>query len=117
MLRLKLSLAPEWVEVAGGVRLFCAPCTTSVLAEARGSAEVQAVVPAGNAALISHLVAKRVAHLVVRDWEGVGDVEGNPVPVEPDWIEALFEADHRISDRFLAQVVTPALEVDAEKNV
>lgn len=116
MLRLSLTLAPQWVEVLPGVRLHCAPMTAAVLAEARGAADWQAAATAGNVPLATHLMARRVAQLVTLDWDGVGDLDGNPVEPTEDWIAALFDARKDVADRFFTAVVQPFLVLDAEKN-
>lgn len=117
MLKLDLSLAPKWIDVGSGVRLFCAPCTAGVMADARGSAGVIEAHAADNAALVTHRLAKRVAQLVIQSWEGVGDLDGNLVEPSPAWIEALFEARGSIVDAFLEAVLLPAMRIETEKNV
>lgn len=116
MLRLSLTLSPQWVEMLPGVRLHCAPMTASVLAEARGAVDWQAAATAGNVPLATHLMARRVAQLLVLDWDGVGDMDGNPVEPLEDWIAALFDARKDMADRFFTKVVQPFLTLDAEKN-
>lgn len=117
MLKLSLTLAPQWVEMLPGVRLYCAALTGSVLAEARGDAGWQAAAEAGNVPLATHLMARRVAQLLTLDWDGVGDLDGNPVEPTPAWIAALFDARKDVADRFFTAVVQPFLVLDAEKNV
>jgi hypothetical protein len=121
MLRLHLDLAPRWVDVGHGVRLFCAPCTAGVMADAGGSAGVAEAQAAKNSALITHRMAKRVGQLVIKAWEGVGDTDGTPVEPTPEWIEALFdtpsEVRQSIVDAFCDAVLLPAMRIETEKNV
>ena len=49
------------------------------------------------------------------DWEGVGDADGNPVPVTPEGIDALLEV-WPIFEAFQAVYVSKGLLLDAEKN-
>jgi hypothetical protein len=116
MLKLDLSLAPKWVDVGSGVRLFCTACTSTILAEARGAADVMAAAETGNQILVSHLFARHVARLVVRDWEGVGDAQGNAAPVTEDYVLALMEARQSIAERFAMNFVQPYLQAELEKN-
>jgi hypothetical protein len=116
MLKLDLILAPRWVEVAPGVRLHCAPCTSSVLAEARGAPDVMAASEMGNPILVSHLFSRHVARLVVVAWEGVGDAEGNPVVPTAEYVQALFERHQPIAERFAIEFLGPVLTMESEKN-
>ena len=61
-------------------------------------------------------MAKAVARRAVLEWEGVGDDDGNLVPVSPDGIDALLEI-WPVFEAFQAQYVARGLMLDQEKNV
>jgi hypothetical protein len=98
MLRLTLKTGPEWLDLGHGVRLQVAPLTTAIMMAARKSAQGQIALPEGADDELADLdtdsiglaMAKAVARIVVTDWQGVGDADGNPVPVSPEGIDALL---------------------------
>jgi hypothetical protein len=53
--------------------------------------------------------------MVIDEWDGVGDADGEPVPVSQDWIDALFDL-WPMFETFQVGVVAGAMLVDAEKN-
>jgi hypothetical protein len=120
MLRLNLSTEPQWLELGHGVRLLVEPLTTAIMLAARCD---RAIVAAASFAKISasnddlaRIVAKAVARIVVKDWEGVGDEDGKPLPLTPEGIDALLEL-WPIFETFQATYIAGALILDAEKNV
>lgn len=60
-------------------------------------------------------MAKALARLVVEDWEGVGDADGNPVPVNPEGIDALLDI-LPLFEAFQLRYVSKGLLLDEEKN-
>jgi hypothetical protein len=60
-------------------------------------------------------MAKAVARRAVLDWEGVGDDQGNPVPVSPEGIDALLDI-WPVFEAFQTSYVARGLILDAEKN-
>ena len=120
MLKLNLSSEPRWVDLGHGVRVCVAPLTTSVMMAARKDAAIlDAVERQGEAAVedddIAVIVAKAVGRELIRDWEGVSDADGNPAPVSPENVDALFDI-WPMFEAFQAQIVAGAMLVDAEKN-
>ena len=91
MLRLDLTAEPRWLDLGHGVRLRVAPLTTALMVAARSDAPSRRCPrppPTRTRALV---FAKAIARIAVTDWEGVGDADGNPVPVTPAGIDALLE--------------------------
>jgi hypothetical protein len=127
MLRLNLTSETEWLDLGHGVRLQVLPLTTATMMAARKEAQAQFVLPdnagTGDTARISDLdtdsiglaMAKAVARIVVTDWEGVGDTDGNPVAVSPEGIDALLDI-WPIFEAFQTSYIARAMILDAEKN-
>jgi hypothetical protein len=119
MLRLNLSTEPRWLDLGHGVRLLVEPLTTAIMLAARGDPTI--VAAAGDAEGsasnddLARIVAKAVARIVVKDWEGVGDEDGGPLPLTPDGIDALLEL-WPIFEAFQTKYIAGALILDAEKN-
>jgi hypothetical protein len=64
---------------------------------------------------LARIVAKAVARIVVKDWEGVGDEDGKPLALTPEGIDALLEL-WPIFEAFQTKYIAGALILDAEKN-
>ena len=117
MLRLSLASEPEWLDLGHGVRVRVLPCTSGVMAAARGSDAVEALVAAGaSEAELALALAKGIAGIALLDWEGVGDADGNPIPVSPEAASALMDV-WPLFEAFQARYVATGLLLDAEKNV
>ena len=119
MLRLNLSTEPRWLDLGHGVRLLVEPLTTAIMLAARSdptivAAAVDAEANASNDDL-ARIVAKAVARIVVKDWDGVGDENGKPLPLTPEGIDALLEL-WPIFEAFQTNYIAGALILDAEKN-
>ena len=121
MLRLNLSTEPRWLDLGHGVRLLVEPLTTAIMLAARSDpAIVAAAVEADRDTVhsnddLARIVAKAVARIVVKDWEGVGDEDGKPLPLTPEGIDALLEL-WPIFEAFQTKYIAGALILDAEKN-
>jgi hypothetical protein len=116
MLRLDLTAEPRWLDFGHGVRLRVAPPTTALMVAARSDTAVEAMAPIASDEERPLAFAKAIARRAVTDWEGVGDADGNPVPVTPPGIDALLEV-WPIFEAFQAAYVSKGLLLDAEKNV
>jgi len=122
MLRLNLSNEPQWLDFGHGVRLFVEPLTTAVMLAARSDPAILVATQAdegGGAPSnddLALIVAKAVARIVVKDWEGIGDAEDKPLPLTPEGIDALLEV-WPIFEAFQTRYIAGALILDAEKNV
>ncbi|KGL00042.1 hypothetical protein [Thalassobacter sp. 16PALIMAR09] len=120
MLRLNLSTEPRWLDLGHGVRLLVEPLTTAIMLAARSDPTIIAAAAVeGEAAHsnddLARIVAKAVARIVVKDWEGVGDEDGKLLPLTPEGIDALLEL-WPIFEAFQAKYIAGALILDAEKN-
>ena len=121
MLRLNLSTEPRWLDLGHGVRLLVEPLTTAIMLAARSDpAIVAAAADAESDAAhsnddLARIVAKAVARIVVKDWEGVGDEDGKPLLLTPEGIDALLEL-WPIFEAFQTKYIAGALILDAEKN-
>ena len=119
MLRLNLSAEPHWLDLGYGVRLLVEPLTTAIMLAARSDPTiVAAATDAEDSASnddLARIVAKAVARIVVKDWDGVGNEEGEPLPLTPDGMDALLEL-WPIFEAFQSKYIAGALILDAEKN-
>ncbi|MCV2870635.1 hypothetical protein OEW28_18640 [Defluviimonas sp. WL0002] len=113
MLRLKINRAPEWVDLARGVRVQVSPVTSSVMVAARSDI---AALPEGlDPGVVSVALTKAIARRVVIDWDGVGDEDENPIGVSEAAVDALIDL-HLMCEAFNARVLWPYLELQREKN-
>ena len=120
MLQLNLSTEPRWLDLGHGVRLLVEPLTTAIMLAARSDPTIVAAAAVeGDASHsnddLARIVAKAVARIVVKDWDGVCDEEGEPLPLTPDGMDALLEL-WPIFEAFQTKYIAGALILDAEKN-
>ena len=121
MLRLNLSNEPRWLDLGHGVRLLVEPLTTAIMLAARSDPTILAAAQGsepsdeGSNDDLARIVAKAVARIVVKNWEGVGDEDGKPLPLTPEGIDALLEL-WPIFEAFQTKYIAGALILDAEKN-
>lgn len=116
MIRLNLIATPQWLTLAPGLRLQVAPLTTALMVSARADPAIEALPEGASQETLALAMAKAIARRAVRDWEGVGDAVGQPLPVTPEGIDALLEI-WPIFEAFQTQYVAKGLILDAEKNV
>ncbi|EDM72254.1 hypothetical protein RAZWK3B_08391 [Roseobacter sp. AzwK-3b] len=125
MLRLTLSNEPSWLDLGHGVSLLVEPLSTAVMMAARSDPAVRAVA-GDNADLedaagsdrddqIAVIVAKAVARIVVKDWEGIGDADGQPIEPTPNRIDALLDI-WPIFEAFQTRYIAGGLILELEKN-
>jgi hypothetical protein len=119
MLRLNLSNEPRWLDLGHGVRLLVEPLTTAIMLAARSDPTIVAAASDAETDTandnLARIVAKAVARIVVKDWDGVGDEDGKPLPLTPEGIDALLEL-WPIFEAFQTKYIAGALILDAEKN-
>jgi hypothetical protein len=117
MLRLNLASEPDWLDLGHGVRVHVLPCTSGVMAAARGSDAVEALVAAGaSEPELALALAKGIASIALLEWEGIGDADGSPIPVSPEAASALMDV-WPLFEAFQARYVAKGLLLDQEKNV
>ena len=59
---------------------------------------------------------RRSAGIAILDWEGVGDIDGNPVEPSPEGIGALLDL-YPVFERFQLDYIAKGLVLELEKNV
>jgi hypothetical protein len=120
VLRLNLSNEPQWLDLGYGVRLLVEPLTTAIMLAARSDPTIVAAAGDADGSAsnddLARIVAKAVARIVVKDWDGVGDEVGKPLALTPQGIDALLEL-WPIFEAFQTKYIAGALILDAEKNV
>lgn len=124
MLHLNLSNEPEWLDLGHGVEILVEPMTTALMMAARKVAQSQIELPDTleieaeefDTDGIALAMAKAVACIAIKDWSGVGDEKGDPVPVSSEGINALLDI-WPIFEAFQTKYVARAMILDAEKNV
>lgn len=119
MLRLNLSNEPRWLDLGHGVRLLVEPLTTAIMLAARSDPAIVAAAADAETGTsnddLARIVAKAVARIVVKDWEGVGDEDGEQLALTPEGVDALLEL-WPIFEAFQTKYIAGALILDAEKN-
>jgi len=116
MLKLDLSNKPVWLDLGHGVRVLLGPLTTAMMAAARNDPAVQALPEDASDEVSALAFAKALARNAALDWEGVGDVDGNVIPVSPDALDALLDI-WPLFEAFQTDYVAKGQVLDQEKNV
>ncbi|TJZ89692.1 hypothetical protein FA743_17950 [Paracoccus gahaiensis] len=116
MIRLNLTVGPQWLELAPGLHLQVAPLTTALMVSVRADPAIEELTDNASQEEMALIMAKAVARRAVLDWEGVGDDAGDAIPVSPEGIDALLNI-WPVFEAFQTQYVARGLMLDAEKNV
>ena len=116
MIRLNLTATPQWLDLAPGLRLLVGPLTTALMVSARADMAIESLPDTATTEELALALAKAVARRAILEWEGVGNADGDPVPVSPEGIDALLEI-WPVFYAFQTQYVAKGLILDAEKNV
>jgi hypothetical protein len=118
MIRLDLKREPRWLDLDHGVRVHVRPCTTALMMAARAEAHGSSA-PSQNetqaAGERTAALVKALGRLGIQDWEGVGDADGEPVPLTPEGVDALLDL-WPMAEAFERLYLGPALLLDDEKN-
>lgn len=115
MLTLDLTNAPSWCDLIPGVRVKLRPLTTALMVAARGDPAIADLSEGSATEEAALAMAKALARRAILDWEGIGDIEGEPLPVSPAAIDALLDLWPAF-EAFQSSYVAKALLLDAEKN-
>lgn len=114
MLRLNIASEPRWIDLGHGVRVEVDPLTSGLVAAANADPLVTDLPSDTHIDVRWQAFVKAVGRLCIRDWEGVGDAEGNPLPVTPSGVDALLDL-YQISREFSAKFISPTLLLAEEK--
>lgn len=118
MIRLDLKREPHWLDLGHGVRVHVRPCTTALMMAARAEAH-RSIAPSQNetqaAGERTAVLVKALGRLGIQDWEGVGDADGEPLPLTPEGVDALLDL-WPMAEAFERLFLGPALLLDEEKN-
>lgn len=131
MLRLNISRAPAWLDIAPGVRILLQPADINLIMQAQSdpafteSLGGDALPEDDQAAMAMSMAAKQrvglalaiaMAKVAILEWEGMEDEHGNPVP-EPfaEGIDALMRIPS-VLRLFQQKYMAPAMEMAAEGN-
>ena len=115
MIRLDLNNEPAWLDLGHGVRLSLHPLTTALMVASRNDPAVADLDEDATDEASALVFAKALARNAVLDWEGVGDADGNAIPVSPERIDALLDI-WPLFEAFQTKYVAKGLVLDAEKN-
>jgi len=116
MIRLDLSNEPAWLDLGHGVRLHLQPLTTAMMVASRNDPAVATLSEDTTDEESALVFAKALARNATRDWEGVGDSDGNIIQITPEGISALLDV-WPLFEAFQTKYVAKGLVLDAEKNV
>jgi hypothetical protein len=115
MLRLDLASEPRWLDLGHGVRLRVAPLTTALMVAARADLAVATLPETATPEALALAMAKALARRAVLDWEGVGDAQGDPLPLSPEGVDALLDI-WPVFEAFQTGYVAKGLILEQEKN-
>ena len=114
MLRLNLTNAPRWIDLAPGVRVEVLPMGTGLISRAQADLKA-ARDEADESPLGLPVFAKAIARHAIIAWEGVGDEDDTPLEVSPIGIAALLEC-YPLYLAFERLYISPALILAEEGN-
>ena len=115
MLTLDLTNAPFWCDLVPCVRVKLRPLTTALMVAARSDPAIADLPKDARTEEAALAMAKALARSTILEWEGIGDAEGEPLPVSPNAIDALLDI-WPIFEAFQTVYVAKGLLLDAEKN-
>lgn len=114
----------ETLEVAKGVSLTLKPVTVAAMMLGSGAsaavyeAAAKAEEPPESAVTTREAVialVRKVVHVGLVSWDGVGDADGNPAPVTTENVDLLLDY-WPVHDKLDREYVYPAMVLDLEKN-
>jgi hypothetical protein len=111
MIRLDLKREPYWLDLVPGVRMHVRPCTTALIMAARA----RVADANGDAGTRTAALLRELAILAIDAWEGIGDHDGEEMPVSPEAIAAIMDL-WPVAEAFERLYLGPAMVLDDEKN-
>ena len=119
MIRLNPSSEPRKIDLGFGVDVTCAPLTAAIFSSARSDPSVPMLAvgeePGANREEVTAALVKAIAVRTIIAWDGVGDMDGNPVDPDPHWVGLLLD-QWPIYEAFNAKFVAPFLILRQEGN-
>ena len=115
MIRLDLNREPAWLDLAPGVRVLVEPLTTALMMAARSDPGVEGLPETATDEDRALALGRALGRLAIRDWEGVGDADGAPIPPTPEAITALLDL-WPLFEAFQLRYVAKGLILEQEKN-
>lgn len=112
---------PEWLVIVPArgddpaVEVLAAPARRAAITRAWG-AYTAAVQAEGDSLDASDAFCISIVHARVKDWRGVGDAEGAPLPLSPDALTLALE-DETFGSQLLIALADPVFARELEKNV
>jgi hypothetical protein len=139
MIRLGLKKEDRWIELGRGVSILVNPLTTAIYRSAVTTAYRKANAVAVERSLIeeaggtisgienpvtrdnisglqSQFMLQSLAVHVIKDWKGIGDINGNPIPVSEAAICELIRDFPILCSRFETDYIRELSELDDEGN-
>ena len=113
MQRLNLTPDLEWIDLPRDVRVQVQPVTTALIYAARRDPAISALPAEADQELVALVMGQSIARLAIVAWEGIGDVDGNPIDPSPEAVTELMNI-WPICRAFNKQVVEPAFDQESE---
>lgn len=112
MIRLDLKREPYWLELGQGARLLVQPYGTSIMMAAQSRLSQEGI---ESEAVTLFDLERAMAHVAVRDWSGVGDLEGVVLSFSEAGLDALLEKPWAWG-AWRDKYCRPNAELEREKN-
>lgn len=114
MQRLNLTPDLEWIDLPRDVRVQVQPVTTALIYAARRDPAIAALPADADQELVALVMGQSIARLAIVAWEGIGDVDGNPIDPSPEAVTELMNI-WPICRAFNKLIVEPAFDQESEK--
>ena len=115
MLQLNLSSEPQWLELVEGVRVQVRPLTTALMVSTRSDPAVAEMPEAASDEERAVIFAQALGRRAILDWEGVGDMAGEPMACTPEAVDQLLDI-WPIFEAWQERYVSRGLLLEQEKN-
>ena len=115
MLQLNLSSEPQWLELVEGVRVQVRPLTTALMVSTRSDPLVAEIPEAASDEERAVIFAQALGRRAILDWEGVGDMAGEPMACTPKAVDQLLDI-WPIFEAWQERYVSRGLLLEQEKN-